>query len=172
MNSAHIRLATVQDANAIAGIYNHYISHTTITFEEEPVSADIMAGRIRDVLALSLPWLVIEEAGCISGYAYASRWKPRSAYRFSVETSVYLKHDCTGRSLGKQLYKRLFEELAQRGVHAVIGGVALPNPASKALHESFGMKQIAHFEEVGFKFGQWLDVGYWELLLPGAARPE
>ena len=160
-----IRDATEVDAPAIAALYNPYVAETTITFEEVPVSAAQMAERIRDVQQAGLPWLVLEEGGALCGYAYATRWKARSAYRFSVETSVYLAMGHTGRGHGRRLYEALFEALRARGVHAVIGGIALPNPASVALHERLQMAPVAHFREVGFKFGRWIDVGYWERLL-------
>lgn len=160
-----IRLAEVSDAAAIAGIYNPYIANTTITFEEQRVSAEQIAQRILDIQAASLPWLVAEEAGQIVGYAYASPWKARSAYRHSVEVSVYLQEQAQGQGWGSRLYKALFSALKEREVHVAIGGIALPNPGSIALHEKFGMEKVAHFKEVGFKFGQWLDVGYWQKVL-------
>ncbi len=160
-----IRDATDADAPAIAALYNPYVAETTITFEEAPVSAEQMAGRVREVQQAGLPWLVLEEGGPLRGYAYATRWKARSAYRFSVESSVYLATGHTGRGHGRRLYEALFEALRARGVHAVIGGIALPNPASVALHERMGMAPVAQFREVGFKFGRWIDVGYWERLL-------
>ncbi len=160
-----IRPVSVADAGAMARIYNHYVSNTIITFEEITVSAEEMAARIAEIDADSLPWLVLEEAGRLVGYAYASKWKTRSAYRYSVEVTVYLAPDASGRGLGTQLYTALFEQLRLRGIHVAIGGIALPNPASVALHEKFGMKKVAHFEQVGFKFGEWIDVGYWQARL-------
>jgi len=160
-----IRTVEVSDAQAIASIYNHYVANTTISFEEQPVSAEQMAERILEVRAASLPWLVTEEAGKVLGYAYAGKWKARSAYRFSVETSVYLQNGVAGQGFGSQLYEVLFRALQDRGVHVAIGGIALPNEASISLHEKFGMKKVAHFEQVGFKFGKWLDVGYWQKVL-------
>jgi L-amino acid N-acyltransferase YncA len=160
-----IRPAEAPDAQAIADIYNYYVANTTITFEEQAISSEVMADRIEDVRSASLPWLVIEESGEILGYAYASKWKARSAYRFSVESSVYLKNGTDGRGLGSQLYEALFVMLGSQGIHAAIGGIALPNEASISLHEKFQMKKVAHFEQVGFKFGQWIDVGYWQKLL-------
>jgi phosphinothricin acetyltransferase len=157
-----IRSAHPSDAEAIVGIYNHYVTNTTITFEEQPVSAEEMQRRIDVIQAAGLPWLVLEEAEQLLGYAYASKWKERSAYRYSVEISVYLKHGIQARGLGSRLYEALFSALAARGVHAAMGGIVLPNDASVRLHEKFGMKQVAHFEQVGYKFGQWLDVGYWQ----------
>jgi phosphinothricin acetyltransferase len=160
-----IRNATQADAQSVVHIYNHYVLNTTISFEEELVSAPEMAGRIAEVAANDLPWLVLEIDGEVVGYAYASKWKGRCAYRFSVETSVYLAPDHGRRGLGTDLYKSLLAQLKAKGFHAAIGGIALPNPASIALHEKFGMSKVAHFKDVGFKFGQWIDVGYWECLL-------
>jgi len=160
-----IRPATANDAGAIARIYNHYILNTAITFEEREVSAQQIAERIDEVASASLPWLVAEQTGRIVGYAYAAKWKARSAYRFSVESTVYLEPGNTGQGLGSKLYEALFALLKERGMHVVIGVIALPNPASIALHEKFGLKKVAHFREVGFKFNQWLDVGYWQVVL-------
>lgn len=160
-----IRTATAGDADAIARIYNHYVANTIITFEEQAVSSEEMAARIAEVAAASLPWLVAEQDGRVVGYAYASKWKGRCAYRFSAECTVYLDPDCVGRGYGTQLYESLFAALRERGMHAVIGGVALPNPASVALHERMGMRKVAHFREVGYKFDRWIDVGYWQATL-------
>lgn len=159
-----IRAATADDAAAIVAIYNHYIATTTISFEERPVAPDEMAGRIRDVTA-RLPWLVFEDDGAVLGYAYATAWRVRSAYRFSAETSVYLAPGQGGRGIGTALYKALLARLREQGVHMAIGGIAQPNPASVALHESLGFEKVAHFKEVGRKFERWIDVGYWELRL-------
>lgn len=160
-----IRVATAADADHIAEIYNHYIANTVVTFEEEPVAANEMCRRIDEVFGASLPWLVAESAGRVIGYAYATKWKARSAYRFSVETTVYLAYGLGKLGLGSRLYEELFRLLKEQGIHAAIGGIALPNDASVALHEKFGMHKVAHFEQVGFKFGKWVDVGYWERFL-------
>ena len=160
-----IRIATASDADRIAEIYNHYIANTVVTFEEEPVAGDEMRRRMDDVFAATLPWLIAESGGRVVGYAYATKWKARSAYRFSVETTVYLADGLGKRGLGSRLYDELFRRLKEKGIHAAIGGIALPNDASVALHEKFGMRKVAHFEEVGFKFGEWVDVGYWERIL-------
>ncbi len=157
-----IRQAAQSDATEIAEIYNHYISNTTITFEEIPLSGQEMAGRIADTETEGLPWLVAESDGQVVGYAYASKWKGRCAYRYSAEVTVYLAQESTGKGLGATLYEALFRELKERSYHVVMGGIALPNPASIALHEKLGMTQVAHFKEVGFKFDQWIDVGYWQ----------
>ena len=164
-----IRTVTAADAAAIAGIYNHYIANTDVTFEEQALDALAMAGRITDVGEAGLPWLVAEgEPGQVLGYAYASRWNGRCAYRFAVEITVYLASDATSRGLGSRLYAALFQALRERSMHVVIAGIALPNEASIALHEKFGMEKVAHFREVGCKFDRWIDVGYWQGILDGA----
>ena len=159
-----IRAASTTDAAAICGIYNHYVLNTCITFEEAAVPVPEMAARIEDILS-SLPWLVWEEGGAILGYAYASKWKSRAAYRYSAESTVYLRQDVTGRGLGRKLYEQLLVDLRQAGMHSVIGGIALPNDASQRLHERLGFRKVAHFEQVGWKFQKWVDVGYWELAI-------
>ncbi len=159
-----IRPVRTLDAEKIASIYNHYVVRTTITFEENPVLPEEMAARIGEITQ-NLPWLVSEHDDAGLGYAYASRWKSRCAYRHAVEASVYLDPSATGRGLGTELYVALISQLRERGMHAVIGGVALPNPASVALQEKLGFEKVAHFKQVGWKLGRWIDVGYWELLL-------
>ena len=159
-----IRPCVPSDATTVCAIYNPYVRETVITFEEEPVSESEMAGRIRDVTG-DWPWLVAADADAVVGYAYATPWKTRSAYRFAVESTVYVARDALGRGIGSRLYEALIGSLRDRGAHCVIGGVALPNPASVALHERFGFRKLAHFEEVGWKLGRWVDVAYWELIL-------
>jgi phosphinothricin acetyltransferase len=159
----NIRPAESSDADPIATIYNRFIRESVFTFEEEPISADEVERRMSEVSAASLPWVVVEQGGHVIGYAYAAPWKSRSAYRFSVETTIYLAEGHAGRGIGAALYSELFASLKSRGIHAVIGGIALPNAASVALHEKLGMSKVAHFEDVGFKFNRWIDVGYWEL---------
>ena len=165
MSDVIIRAAALMDSAAIAAIYNHYVTNTVITFEEEPVPAEAMAGRIVETQAQDLPWLVAERDGQVIGYCYASRWKVRSAYRHSVETTIYLRHGHEGRGLGRRLYGALLDILKTRDIHAAIGGAALPNAASVALHEKLGFRPVGTFREVGFKFGRRVDVAYWQLLL-------
>ena len=160
-----IRAATAADGLVLARIYNHYITNTIVTFEEAPLSADDMAARVTETNAANLPWLVAEEPSGVVGYAYASRWKGRCAYRYSVEVTVYLDETAVGQGRGTLLYTALFNALRRSGCHVAIGGIALPNAASVALHEKFSMQKVAHFSEVGFKFGCWVDVGYWQLTM-------
>jgi L-amino acid N-acyltransferase YncA len=160
-----IRSAESSHAGVIAAIYNHYVAETVVTFEEEKIDADEMARRIESVQSASLPWLVAEEHGQVVGYAYAMPWKSRIAYRFSVEITVYLTTERAGCGIGSMLYRQLFPILEARRIHAVMGGIALPNEASVGLREKFGLQKVAHFREVGFKFNRWIDVGYWQRTL-------
>ena len=115
--------------------------------------------------AAGYPWFVCEEDGKLLGYCYGRKWRERAAYRHSVEVSTYLDASAVGKGRGSALLDAILVELRRRGFHSVIGGVSLPNDASVALLEKFGFRPVAHFKEVGYKFGQWIDVGYWQLLL-------
>jgi L-amino acid N-acyltransferase YncA len=159
-----IRPATVADAAGIAAIYNPHVTGTVVTFEEEPVSVAETARRIVDI-SPRYPWLVCEAEGVIAGYAYASSWKSRSAYRFAVETTIYLAATHLGAGLGRRLYGALLDDLRAHGFHVALGCIALPNAASVALHERLGFAKVAEFPAVGWKLGRWVDVGYWQLRL-------
>jgi len=160
-----IRPTETKDTKQICDIYNHYILNTIVTFEEEAVEADSIQERIEQTQSNNLPWLVFEENDNVLGFAYASKWKSRCAYKHSVESTIYLAQDAMGRGLARSLYGQLLEDIKRRNIHAIIGGIALPNDASIALHERLGFEKVAHFKEVGFKFNEWIDVAYWELLL-------
>lgn len=160
-----IRPAKQTDALGISEIYNHYIENTIITFEEKCISPAECADRIVKTTAAKHPWLVYEENNTVHGYAYASSWQSRCAYRYSAETTIYLAHTETGKGIGTALYNQLIDELKQSELHSLIAGIAIPNESSIALHENLGFKKIAHFNEVGWKFDKWIDVGYWELLI-------
>lgn len=159
-----VRDATPGDAAAICAIYNPYVAGTAISFEEAPVGDDAMAARIGEVTRTH-PWLVAVVEGAVAGYAYASPWRTRAAYRFAAECSVYLAPAHAGRGLGRALYGELFARLRAQGIHTVIGGIALPNDASVRLHERMGFTPVARFREVGLKFDRRIDVGYWQLML-------
>lgn len=163
-NSTVIRPASGEDAPALCRIYNHYVQSTHVAFEESTLSSPLMADRVRATIAAGLPWLVAERGGRVAGYAFASAWRSRSAYRYTVESSVYLEANVAGRGLGTELYGELLDILGKRGMHSVIGGIALPNDASVALHEKLGFEKVAQFREVGYKRKQWVDVGYWQLI--------
>lgn len=159
-----IRNVKESDALQISEIYNHYIRNTTITFEEAETDEDEIIRRIKDVTE-KFPWIVNEEDGIINGYAYAGRWKERSAYRYSAENTVYVHKDHSGKGIGKMLLKELIVELKKKGIHSILAGIALPNEASIVLHEKCGFIRCGILRQVGFKFGKWVDVGYWEKIL-------
>ena len=164
-HQVQLRDAHPDDATALAAIYNHFIENTTVTFEEHRVTPAEMAVRVSDLQADGLPWLVACDDEGVFGYAYASKWRVRHAYRYSAEGTVYLAPGRAGQGAGAALYGALIARLRAAGYHLLIGGIALPNPASVALHAKLGFDKVAHFGEVGFKFGQWIDVGYWQLRL-------
>jgi L-amino acid N-acyltransferase YncA len=156
-----IRPVTTSDAAALCAIYNPHVTSTIVTFEERPVSVDEMSARICETTE-RWPWLVLEREGAIAAYAYATAWKARSAYRFSVETTVYVAGAHRRRGVGAALYGDLLARLQATGAHSAVGGIALPNEASVALHERLGFEKIGQFKEIGFKLGRWIDVGYWQ----------
>ena len=162
-----IRRVKLDDAKEIAEIYNYYVLNTVVTFEEELVDVNEMKERILSGNS-KLPWIIYEKDKRILGYAYASEWKSRCAYKHSVESTVYLKHTEQNQGIGSILYAELIKQVIDMGIHVIIGGIALPNESSIYLHEKFNFEKVAHFKEVGFKFEKWIDVGYWELLIEKA----
>lgn len=159
-----IRSVHVNDAKELAEIYNYYILYSTATFEETPIDGQEMKHRIQSI-ASKYPWIVYEEQGKIIAYAYANEWKSRSAYKRTVESSVYVKQGEMSKGVGAQLYKELIQQLTDLGFHAVLGGITVPNPESIRFHEKFGFEKVGHLKQVGYKFEQWVDVGYWELII-------
>lgn len=155
-----IRVATPADAAAIAAIYAPYVEETWISFEEVPPDADEMQSRLTAGLQTH-PWLVSENAGMVEGYAHAGAHKTRAAYRWSVDSTVYVRRGHAGRGIGSQLYGRLLEILAAQAFQSCFGGIALPNEASVALHERMGFRYLGAFESVGYKLGEWRSVGWW-----------
>lgn len=166
-----IRIATEHDAEAIAGIYAPYVRDTAISFELEPPDLAEMAARIRATLATH-PWLVYEERGNIVGYAYASVHRPRPAYRWHADVSVYLNSTAHRRGIGRALYTTLLELLVRQGYFTAYAGITLPNAASVGLHEAMGFTLVAAFPKEGNKFGIWHDVGWWQLPLRNFDRPD
>jgi L-amino acid N-acyltransferase YncA len=160
-----IREAYLSDADAIVAIYNHYIRNSVATFEEEEIDSVEMAERIGKVTRAGLPWIVEEAGGEIRGYAYAGPWNSRAAYKRTAEVTIYIAPSAVSSGVGTQLYTTLFSRLPECRIHCVIAGITLPNPPSIAIHEKFGMQKSGEFKEVGYKFGQWLDVGYWTVQL-------
>ena len=162
--AVHIRLATADDGEAVAAIYRPVVAETAISFETTLPDRDEMARRIDETMR-SYPWLVCDVDGRTAGYAYASRHRVRGAYQWSVDTSVYIAEDHRRRHIGRGLYTSLFAILAAQGYFNAFAGIALPNPASVALHESMGFEPIGVYRRVGFKLDRWHDVGWWQLSL-------
>jgi phosphinothricin acetyltransferase len=164
-----IRLADKGDAAAIASIYRHYVEGSRISFEEVAPDAAEMARRMGNPIH---PWLVAEEDGRIVGFASTSPMRNRAAYRWSVETGLYLMQEAQGRGLGSQLLAAHLELLERQGFVTIVAGIALPNPASVALHEKLGFVLSGVERGVGYKLGQWVDVGRWQRdLAPRSAMP-
>ena len=164
-----IRFASPDDAAAICSIYNYYVENTTVSFEEVPVRTAEMEERIRKI-GSKYPYLVWQEtdsanAGDINGYAYVNTWRERSAYRYSAETSIYLRDGFQRKGIGNKLMEKLLEEVRKTEIHTLVAGITLPNDGSVGLHEKFGFKRTACFSEIGRKFGKWIDVCYWQLIL-------
>jgi phosphinothricin acetyltransferase len=157
-----IRRATAADAAAVADIYNHYIDHTIVTFEEERVTAAEMARRMEQVLDAH-DWLVLSVDDEVVGYAYAGRFRDRVAYRFTTESTIYLAPAHCRRGLGLPFYRTLVARVFELGYRIIVGGISLPNESSVRLHEALGFEKVGHFPRVGKKFGEWIDVGFWQL---------
>jgi phosphinothricin acetyltransferase len=159
-----VRRAVPADLPALTDIYNHYVVHTTITFDLEPFTPDERRPWFDAHTGHGKHRLVVaeDEAGAVVGYASTSRWRPKPAYDTTVESSVYCRADAVGRGVGGQLYTALFAGLADEGVHRIVAGAALPNPASVALHRRFGFEQVGVFSAVGLKFGRYWDVAWFE----------
>lgn len=160
-----IRPALIDDAVDIAYIYNYYVATSHATFEVEPVDLAEMQSRIAACIDRGYPFLVCDAGDEITGYAYGHEYRERSAYRQTVEVSVYVRPGHDGKNIGTSLYEALFAEIKKTDLHAVVAGISLPNDASIHLHEKFGMEKVAHFREVGRKFDRWIDVGYWQLVI-------
>lgn len=157
-----IRLAVEGDAAAIASIYRPYVTDTFISFEETAPDEGEMARRIRGDVPGLHPWFVAEEDGKLCGFASSAPFRSRPAYRWTVETGIYLIPDACGRGIGRDLLSTLVEMLERQGFVAAIGAIALPNAVSVILHERLGYFYAGTYRRVGFKMGQWLDVGLWE----------
>jgi phosphinothricin acetyltransferase len=163
-NRIMIRPVKIEDAVAICGIYNYYVANTVITFDEEPYSVGDMEKKIREIGA-AYPWFVREDEGEVLGYAYVNSWRERVSYRYSAEVSIYVRDGYQGRGIGSGLFACLLEAVKKSEIHALVSAITLPNERSAALQEKFGFRKIAQLDEIGFKDGRWLDVGYWERIL-------
>jgi phosphinothricin acetyltransferase len=163
-----------RDAGACAEIYAPYVLETAISFEEVPPTPEEMAARI-ELTTRAYPWLIAEVDGRTVGFAYGSVHRQRAVYRWAADVAVYLADDAKRRGIGRRLYETLLDLLARQGVHVACAGIALPNDASVALHESVGFVPVGVYRRIGFKHGRWHDVGWWQCELlssDGDAPPE
>lgn len=168
-----IRPASAADAGDIAAIYRPYVTNTVTSFEQDPPDGDEIVRRM--LLSPRLPWLVADVGDEITGYAYAAPHRSRAAYRWSVDCSVYLAADFQRAGWGGRLYTALFAELRDLGYATVFAGITQPNPASVGLHERLGFQPVGTYRRVGFKYGRWHDVSWWQLPLttePAASPAE
>ncbi|HEX2070532.1 MAG TPA: arsinothricin resistance N-acetyltransferase ArsN1 family B [Thermoleophilaceae bacterium] len=159
-----------RDAGACAAIYAPHVADAATSFEERPPAPEDFAERI-ERLSATHPWLVAERDGVVVGFAYATSHRARAAYRWSVETSVYVADAHARRGVGRALYVELLELLRRQRLHLALAGITLPNPASVALHEALGFEPVGVYREVGYKAGAWRDVGWWQLVLDRADGP-
>lgn len=159
-----IRLVTITDSPRISEIYRYYVENTTITFDEKTPTAETMAAKIAAVSSM-YPWIVLEERGTILGYAYISQYRPHTAYRWSVEDSVYLDPGSRGRGLGTQLLSVLIRLARLQSLATMYAVIAAPNPESVHLHEKFGFKPLCRFSHTAFKHGSWQSIDWMELPL-------
>jgi L-amino acid N-acyltransferase YncA len=159
-----IRLARLDDVPMLHAIYVPFVTNTPISFELVAPTEQEMRQRIEQTLQTH-PWLVCKEQGEILGYAYASQHRARQAYQWSVDVSAYVHEQWRGKGIGKALYSTLFVLLRLQGFYNAYAGIALPNPASVALHEAVGMRQVGIYQQVGYKLGAWHDVGWWQMAL-------
>ncbi|MBE6550867.1 MAG: N-acetyltransferase [Ruminococcaceae bacterium] len=159
-----IESVKLTDADEILSIYAPYIEKTTYTFETKVPGKEEFRKRIEEISSV-YPYYVCRDNGRIVGYAYASRYRVRDAYKYSVECSVYVADDVHRHGVGTLLYEALFSELKKRGYHAAIAAVTFPNEDSIAFHESFGFEKVGHLKEVGYKFDRWIDLVWLEKIL-------
>ena len=158
MNAYEIRPATLEDAVAVANIYAPYVRTSTATFELDPPTAEEIVSRMEGIRQLGLPYLVAEDGGRVIAYGYAGQFRPRAAYGFTIEDSIYVAPSHVGRGIGRSLLATLLDRGREAGARQMIGGISGENPASVALHVAFGFQQVGVLRSVGFKFGEWIDV--------------
>ena len=169
-STAIIRLASEQDASAIAAIYRPVVASTVISFETEPPDEQEIRRRIAETVTV-YPWLVLERASEVAGFAYASQHRTRAAYQWSVDVSAYVDERFRRQGVAYGLYVSLFAILSAQGFVNAYAGIALPNPASVALHERVGFTTVGVYRSVGYKLGAWRDVGWWSRSLGSHQSP-
>ena len=159
-----IRPVHINDAQELLVMYNYYVINTTVNFDIEPLTLKTFSDKLTLINA-DYPFIVYEEDNEILGYAYGSRFRPRAAYNYVAESTVYVKHTAHGKQIGSKLYAELIRLLKETDLHTVLGVLTIPNEASIKLHEKYGFEQVANLKEVGLKFGEWQNIGIWQLKL-------
>ena len=153
------------DLEAIAAVHGHYVRGSVATFDTEPLGVEGWREKWRAARDADHPWLVAEEGGEVVGFALCGPFRPKAAYRPTVETTIYLDSGASGRGIGRSLYADMLAEAGRRGFHLAVAGITLPNEPSVRLHRELGFTEVGVFSEVGHKLGQWRDVGWWQKLL-------
>ncbi|MDR1631471.1 MAG: GNAT family N-acetyltransferase [Dysgonamonadaceae bacterium] len=153
------------DAEHIAKIYNYYIENTAVTFDENPVTTEKIRQKIDDICAKAYPYLVCEKNNQLVGYAHLNTWRSHSAYNITLETTIYIDPEHTGKGLGVKLYEALIEKSRKINIHSLIAVISLPNDSSRKLHEKFGFQLVGNFKETGIKFNKLIDVEFWQKIL-------
>lgn len=154
-----LREARLEDAEALAEIYNYFVLNSIVTFDLEPKSVESFRERLQGA---SLPWLVCTSVERVVAYSCASPWKSRCAYDRTVESTLYVRPEFARRGIGMRLYRELLARLESAGLHTVLGGISVPNEASVAMHVKLGFERVGCMREVGWKFERWIDVEYWQ----------
>lgn len=166
----NLRIATKEDGTALAAIYAYYVENTAITFEYVAPTAEEFGERITHKLE-KYPYIIAEENGRAVGYAYADMYRERAAFNWSCELSVYVDKSETGKGTGRRLYNALIELLRVQGFISVVASITYPNEASVALHEKMGFTHLGTMHNIGFKFGRWLDLMWFEKRISNAEAP-
>jgi phosphinothricin acetyltransferase len=166
MLACEIRTATVHDMASVTSIYAHFVRTSTASFELTPPDLPEMLRRRQSVLDHGLPYLVAELEGYIVGYTYASQFRPREGYRFTVEDSIYVRADCVGYGVGRRLLSSLIQGCEAAACHRMVACICGKNPVSVALHASQGFTPVGTMPEVGFKFGEWIDMSLMQRSFP------
>ncbi len=161
MKIRQVDISLDSDIEQITEIYNYYIENTPQTFETEPIDSEQMRKRISEIVQ-DCPYLVAEENGEILGYAYATRFRLDQEFAYSASVAIYVKAGVTHKGIGTQLYLALFDKLSLTDFHTIVAAISLPNEVGVKFHEKLGFKKVAHFYQIGYKLGRWVDVGYWQ----------
>ena len=166
-----IRSARESDIPALSEIYNHVILNTTAVYQYEAQTLEMRRAWYEAKMKDGYPVFVAEEDGKVVGFSSYGPFRAWAAYKYTVENSVYVANGQRGKGIGRMLMQPVIDSARSRGLHAIVSGIDASNDASVRLHEQFGFREVAHFKEVGFKFGRWLDLKFLELVLDGPERP-